>query len=109
MLQTIRWSMRSHDLDDRLALSTESRDGAIQVVANALDRDDNSINYLNLVGAAILPNGQSQDFSFQQVAPGRYTAKLPADEPGNYFLAVSDAPWQCAGPLCRQRRQYCRA
>jgi Mg-chelatase subunit ChlD len=91
MLQTIRWSMRSHNLDDRLALSTENRDSAIHVVASALDREDNTINYLNLVGTAILPNGQPQDFSFQQDAPGRYTAMLPAEEPGNYFLAVSDA------------------
>lgn len=91
LLQTIRWSMRSHDLDDRLALSTNARDGAIDVVVNALDRQDNNLNYLNLVGSAILPNGQSQQISFQQVAPGRYTAKVPAEELGNYFLAVSDS------------------
>ena len=90
ILQAIRWSMRSHDLDERVAVSTEARDGAIHVVASALDREDNSINYLNLVGSAVLPDGQSHEFSFQQAAPGRYTAKLPAELPGNYFLAVSD-------------------
>jgi hypothetical protein len=58
---------------------------------NALDQQDNNLNYLNLVGSVILPNGQSQEISFQQAAPGRYTTKVPAEEPGNYFLAVSDA------------------
>jgi Mg-chelatase subunit ChlD len=90
ILQTVRWSMRSHDLDDRLALSTDPRDGAIDVVVNALDRQDNNLNYLNLIGSAILPNGQSHEISFRQAAPGRYTAKVPAEEPGNYFLAISD-------------------
>jgi hypothetical protein len=91
ILQTVRWSMRSHDLDNRLALSIEARDGAIDVVVNALDRVDNNLNYLNLTGSVILPNGDSQEIAFQQAAPGRYTAKLPAEEPGNYFVAVTDS------------------
>jgi Mg-chelatase subunit ChlD len=89
MLQLVRWCMRGHDMNDRLAMSADANAGQINVVINALDQDDAHLNYLNLIGTAILPNGQSQSFPVEQVAPGRYTANLTAVEPGNYFLAVS--------------------
>jgi Mg-chelatase subunit ChlD len=89
MLQMVRWSMRGHDLDERLALSTEVRDGSIQVVINALDRGEEHLNYLSLLGTVVLPDGQTRGLPLEQVAPGRYVAKLAADEPGNYYLSIS--------------------
>jgi len=90
MLQLVRWCMRGHDMSQQLAMTADVHDGEIDVVINALDQEDAYVNDLNLIGTAILPNGKSQSFSIQQVAPGRYTAELPADSPGNYFLSVSD-------------------
>jgi Mg-chelatase subunit ChlD len=90
MLQLVRWCMRGHDMNDQLAMTTDADDGEIEVLVNAIDQDDAHINFLSLMGTVITPNGQSQSFSLQQIAPGRYTAKLPTDEPGNYYLAVSD-------------------
>jgi uncharacterized membrane protein len=89
MLQLVRWCMRGHDMNDQLAMTADAKDGAIDVVINALGQDDAHANYLNLIGTAILPDGKTQNFPLEQVAPGRYAAKLPAGEPGNYFLAVS--------------------
>lgn len=89
MLQLVRWCMRGHDMNDRLAMTADADDRTIDIVVNALDRDDAHVNFLNLMGTAVLPNGESQSFLLEQAAPGRYTAKLPAADPGNYYLAVS--------------------
>jgi hypothetical protein len=89
ILQLVRWCMRGHDMNDHLAMTADANDGEIDVVINALDHDDAHLNYLSLIGTAILPDGKTQNFPLDQAAPGRYTAKLPATEPGNYFLAVS--------------------
>ncbi|MEX0641763.1 MAG: hypothetical protein WD468_03630, partial [Pirellulales bacterium] len=89
MLQTVRWSMRGHDLDERLAMTTEVNDGAIDVVINALDRGEDHLNYLTLSGTAVLPSGETRSFPVEQVAPGRYVTKVEADEPGNYYLSIS--------------------
>jgi uncharacterized membrane protein len=89
MLQTIRWSMRSHDANEKFALSAETRDGAIQIIATAIDRDDLTSNLTSLSGTSVLPDGSSQSFVLEQAAPGRYVANLPAGDPGNYYLAVA--------------------
>ena len=89
MLQMVRWSMRGHDFDERLAMTTDVHDGVIDVVVNAVDRGEGHLNYLTLSGTAVLPNGETQSFPVQQVAPGRYVTKFPVDEPGNYYLSIS--------------------
>ena len=89
MLQMVRWTMRGHDFDERLAMTTDVRDGVIDVVVNALDRGEDHLNYLTLSGTAVLPNGETQSFPVEQVAPGRYVTKVAADEPGNYYLSIS--------------------
>jgi Mg-chelatase subunit ChlD len=89
MLQLVRWCMRGHDLNDQLAMTADVEDGQIEIVVNAIDADEAYANFLNLVGTAVLPDGKSESFPMQQSAPGRYTARLKVDEPGNYYLAIS--------------------
>lgn len=89
MLQMIRWSMRKHDANEKFSISTEARDGLVHVIATALDRDDASLSALNLGGTIILPGGTSQSFLLEEQAPGRYIAKVPAGNPGNYYVVVS--------------------
>jgi Mg-chelatase subunit ChlD len=89
LVQLVRRSMRSHDADERLAMSTELRDGKIRLVVTALDRDDLHLNYLTLSAAAVRPDGTVEEHALEQTAPGRYVATLDAGEPGNYFLSVS--------------------
>ena len=89
LLQLVRRSMRSHDADERLAMSTEHRDGKIRLVVNALDRDEENLNYLSLEAVAVRPDGTIEEHALEQTAPGRYVASVDADEPGNYFLSVS--------------------
>jgi hypothetical protein len=89
LLQLVRRSMRSHDADERLAMSTELRDSKIRLVVTALDRDDQHLNYLSLTAAAVRPDGTVAEQALEQTAPGRYVASIEASEPGNYFLSVS--------------------
>ena len=89
MLQTVRWSMRSHDASDKFALTTNVHDGFADVIVTALNGDDATSTDLGLSGTVVLPDGSSQNFALEQEAPGRYRGKLCADSPGNYFVAVS--------------------
>jgi len=89
LLQLVRRSMRSHDADERLAMSTELRDGKIRLVVNALDKDEEALNYLSLSAVAVRPDGTIEEHALEQTAPGRYVASVDAAEPGNYFLSVS--------------------
>ncbi|HEX4412623.1 MAG TPA: VWA domain-containing protein [Lacipirellulaceae bacterium] len=89
MLQTVRWSMRSRDVSDKFAISTDAHDGVIDVVLNAIDSDDQILGTMGFSGTAVLPDGSSQSFPIEQDAPGRYRGKLATSLPGNYFLAVA--------------------
>lgn len=89
LLQLVRRSMRSHDANERLAMSTELRDGKIRLVVTALDREDEHLNYLTLSAATVRPDGTVDEHTLEQTAPGRYVATVDAAEPGNYFLSVS--------------------
>ncbi len=89
LLQLVRRSMRSHDPDEQLALSTELRDSKIRLVVTALDRADEILNYLSLSAVAVRPNGEIQEHTLEQTAPGRYVTSFDAREPGNYFLSVN--------------------
>jgi Mg-chelatase subunit ChlD len=89
LLQMVRRSMRSHDANEQLAMSTELRDGKIQLVVTALDREDEHLNYLSLSAATVRPDGTVEEHALEQTAPGRYVATVDAAEPGNYFLSVS--------------------
>jgi uncharacterized membrane protein len=89
LLQLVRRSLRSHDADERLAVATELQDGRIRLVVNALDKDEEALNYLSLSAVAVRPDGSIEEHAMEQTAPGRYVASVDAAEPGNYFLSVS--------------------
>jgi len=89
LLQLVRSTMRAHDLNERLVMSADTRDGGIEIVIHSLEQDNLDSNLWHLSGTVVLPNGESQAFTPEQIAPGRYTAWLPAQEPGSYYLSVS--------------------
>lgn len=86
--QLVRWSMRPTTGDGRFTMSTEARDGKLQIVINALDHDEGYLNFLMPRGAVIDPEMQSSELKIEQVAPGRYVAECPAEKAGNYFVSV---------------------
>lgn len=90
--QMVRWTMRPTDKQSTLNVFAEAEDGAIQVVVTALDADDQFVNFLDLNGVLLGPDGKPLPLKLEQTAPGRYVARTEAMQPGSYFLAVSGGP-----------------
>ncbi len=92
--QVIRWALRPID-DKNLTLSLRRDEGKIKVVIDALDKEDQFLNFLQFQGIAVTPE-VDQDGSpkkvpvaMVQVAPGRYEGTIDdAESKGNYFITL---------------------
>lgn len=85
--QLIRWTMRGAE-NENLSVSTQEKDGKVTVVVNALDKDNDLLNFLALRGVLIRPDVSSEEVSFRQTEPGKYELEFPAEEAGSYFLRI---------------------
>jgi Mg-chelatase subunit ChlD len=92
LTQMVRWTMRPTDKQSTLNVFAEADNGAIQVVVTALDADDQFVNFLDLSGTLLGPDGKPLPIELEQTAPGRYVGRTQALQPGSYFLAVSGGP-----------------
>ena len=62
--QMIVWSMRPLGDEGKFTVSTEEKDGQIEVVVNALDKNDEFRNFLSMTGTVVGPNletGRTED------------------------------------------------
>ncbi len=85
----IRWSMRPSGGADEFSVLSEVVDGEVRMIINALDKDDEYINYLNMTGTAVGPDLKPAPMRVEQTAPGRYVATFPAGDAGSYFVAIN--------------------
>jgi len=92
--QMARWTMRPSDQEGTLSVFAEAKDGAIEVVVTALDKDDQFLNFLDLSGTLLDPEMKLLDLPLEQTAPGRYVGRVPVTGAGSYFLSVSAGPNQ---------------
>jgi uncharacterized membrane protein len=84
--QVIRWSMRPADRGN-LTLNLRRDEGRIKVVVDALDKNNQFLNFLQIQGNVLDPELNSAPVEFHQTAPGRYEATIDkADASGNYFV-----------------------
>ncbi len=90
--QLVRWSMRPVGETGNFSIATERLDGTTRVVVDALDKDEEFLNFLNLSVSVVDPSMTAQQFNMRQVAPGRYQADVPTGSAGNYFFHVMPAP-----------------
>lgn len=87
--QVIRWSMRPVDRGN-LALSVRREEGRIKVVVDALDKNNQFLNFLRVQGAVIDPDLKPRTVELAQTAPGRYEATIEgAEQSGNYFVNLA--------------------
>lgn len=86
--QLVRWSMRPTGAQENFSVAAEPEDGRIRLVVNALDKNDELLNFLAITASAVLPDMTSRHVTLRQTAPGRYTGELDADLPGSYFLTI---------------------
>jgi hypothetical protein len=87
-----RWSMRPSGDQGKFSVASEIHDGKVRLVVNALDKDDQFLNFLNPSGSVVGPNMQPHDLQLMQVAPGRYVGEFPAADAGGYFFTLTTAP-----------------
>jgi uncharacterized membrane protein len=84
--QVIRWSMRPAERGN-LTLSVRREEGRIKVVVDALDKDSQFLNFLQIQGNVVDPDLKSSPIQLVQTAPGRYEATVEnAEASGNYFV-----------------------
>ncbi len=86
--QLVRWLMRPTGDTGKFTIATQVRDGEIEVIVNALDQDDEFLNFLDMNASALDPDLQPLPLRMRQVAPGRYVGSFPASVAGSYFVNV---------------------
>ena len=87
-VQTVRHSMRPITQDANFSVATEHRDGRVSVTVTALDEDDEFINFLDIAGTGIGPDGKSTPLQFQAAGPGRYVADAGVSGNGNFLASI---------------------
>ena len=84
--QIVRWSMRPVD-PGNLTLSVRRDQGRIKVVVDALDKDNQFLNFLQIRGNIVNPDLKGTPMELVQTAPGKYEASFEGGESrGNYFV-----------------------
>ncbi|MCG8651243.1 MAG: glutamine amidotransferase, partial [Pirellulales bacterium] len=95
--QLVRWLMRPTGDTGKFTLATQVRDGQVQVIVNALNKDDSFLNFLEMKATALDPNLKPIPLRMRQTAPGRYVGSFSGDQAGSYFVNVVPGPG--AAPL----------
>jgi len=70
-------------------LSTDIVDDELRIRYDALTDEGEPIDRLTVDGTVTGPDGETRRVTLVQTGPGRYEAALPADERGNYVVALS--------------------
>lgn len=84
--QIVRWSMRPVD-PGNLTLTVRRDQGRIKVVVDALDKDNQFLNFLQIRGNIVNPDLKGESIELVQTAPGKYEATFEGGESsGNYFV-----------------------
>jgi len=83
--QIANWSLRRLENADLTPdVTVDKGEGVISV--EALDKEGNFRNFLNLQAAVVSPKGEKQTVRLEQTGPGHYEARFPTKEVGAYLL-----------------------
>jgi uncharacterized membrane protein/Mg-chelatase subunit ChlD len=86
--QLLRWTMRPVD-NGNLTMSLQREGGSLKVVVDALDTNQQFLNFAEFQGVVVRPDLSRQNVRLQQTAPGRYEGTVPdTDARGNYFVTL---------------------
>ncbi len=86
--QLVRWLMRPTGDTGKYTIATQVRDGEVQVVVNALNKDDTFKNFLDINASVLGPDLTPIPLRLRQTAPGRYVGSFRGDQAGSYFVNV---------------------
>ncbi len=90
--QLVRWAMRPTKSDAKFTVATNVRDGQVEVVVNALNQEDEFLNFLDMQAVAVGPDLKPIPLIMRQAAPGRYVGAFDSDGAGSYLVNVIPGP-----------------
>jgi hypothetical protein len=90
--QIVAWSMRPVGDEGQFTVATDVEDGRVRVVINALDKNEEFLNFLDMSGTVVGPDLEPVPMKVEQVAPGRYVGTFPGSDSGSYFVMVNPGP-----------------
>lgn len=90
--QLVRWTMRPTKNDAKFSVAANYHDGKIEVVVNALNQEDEFLNFLDMSSVAVGPDLKPMPIVMRQAAPGRYVGWLDADAAGAYLVNIAPGP-----------------
>ncbi len=86
--QIIRWSMRPVERGN-LTINLRRENGKVKVVVDALDAENQFLNFLTMKGVVVRPDLTRGSIELAQTAPGHYEATIEsAESSGNYFVNI---------------------
>ena len=85
--QLIRW-LRRPPSGNLLRVSIDNENGIGEITADAVDSEDNFINYLNLEAIILPPDGKAIHRQLTQTAPGCYGLEFRIDGSGDYHFTL---------------------
>lgn len=90
--QVVRWALRPVDRGN-LSVSLRREEGRIKVVVDAVDAENDFLNFLQFQGIVNRPNRElnapGESVELVQVAPGKYEGTIEnAEARGNYFVTL---------------------
>ena len=86
--QLVRWTMKPQSDSANYSLATQIKDGRVQIIVNATDKEDRTLNFLEMNATAVGPNLEPISLPLKQQAPGRYVGEFTPEEAGSYMLSV---------------------
>ena len=86
--QMVRWSMRPTGNTGDFSVSTQVQDGRMKIVVDALNKDDEFLNFLDMSAVVVGPDMKTETVSMRQPAPGRYVGSASTTEEGSYFVSI---------------------
>ena len=105
--QMVRWSMRPTGDQGKFVVASDVRGDKVRVIVNALDKDDQFLNFLSPTGNVLGPDMKSHELQLRQTAPGRRRQQPPGAglRPGHRRVPDGEDP----GHRRRVQRQGRRA
>ena len=86
--QFIRWSMRPTGNTGDFSVATKLEEGQMQIVVDALNKDDEFLNFLDMSAVIVGPDMKTESVALRQTAPGRYVTSAPTTKEGSYFVSI---------------------
>jgi len=86
--QLVRWTLRSAATGDT-AVSVVRRDGRGEVFVDAIDANGAFINFLETQIGIVAPDRSRSVIDLEQVGPGRYLGRFPANQEGVYLVGMT--------------------